>query len=359
MNGQINRANQLWQNWQAQQKMLEGMFMGGNMPDKSFRQEKYHFLQQGISRIAAHPSPDEKIVLGLLKGITAKLEKELYPNRFLRFAVRLKNKLYDQPRYLRQQAALRAENLDTLAVYLDSKGLGSFSGRLENYLDYERDKVNIELSTQLSGSKRLEVTLHLEKDGSGHYQLPAFTAAIVETDAPGQKREYTFEADGWTDIKTATNLLEGRAVFSIRQQQQEQNYDYTWVQLDFNPQDNGKGTWQEYRYDYGFDPYSYAAELARTTGIPAIADDKVLCHLEKGNAVSVKCPASGETFFLQANPGDKNILIRDVNEKIIAADTLVQRQQALKKQDLANSQKLSRKRTPHNKQEKEASLSIA
>lgn len=358
MTRQINRANQLWQNWQAQQKLLEGLFAGGKLPDLHFSRQKYDFLRQGITRISVNARPEEKIVLGLLKGMCAKLEKELYLNRWVRIAVRLKHRLYDRPRYLKQQAALRAENLDTLAVYLDSKGLGSFSGKLTDHLDYERDQVNIELSTQLGGSKRLDVTLHLEKDGSGLYQLPNFTAAIVDRGAPGQKREYTFGDDAWIDIKTAANLLEGRSVFSIRQQQQEQNYDYTWVQLEFNPQDNGKGTLQEYRYDYGFDHYTYVEELAKATNIPAIAGDKVLLHLEKGNAVTVKCPASSELLYLYANPGDKNILIRDASQKPVTAAALIARQQAAKKRGLDNHLKLSRKRSTKKQPENEQTLSI-
>ncbi|MEZ2338787.1 hypothetical protein AB6735_24265 [Mucilaginibacter sp. RCC_168] len=358
MAGKINRANQLWQNWQDKHRLLEGMFSGGKLSDPHFSRQKYDFLQKGITRISVNPTPDEKIVLGLLKGVTAKLEKELYPNRLVRFAIRLKHRLYDQPRYLRQQAALRAENLELLAVYMDAKGFGSFSGKLENYLDYERDKVNIELSTQLSGSERLDVMLHLEKDGSGRYQLPRFTAGIVDRDAPERKREYTFEDKGVTDIQTAANLLAGRPVFSIRQQQLEQNFDYTWLQLEFNPQENGKGTLQEYRHNYGFDPDTCLKELARATNIPAIADEKVLSHIEKGNVISFKCPTTGEALFLQANPGDKNILIRDTDQKPVTVDTLVQRQQAVKKRDLVNKQKLSRKRVPDKKQEMGISLSI-
>lgn len=329
----VNRAEQLWKNWEAQQKQLDNFFGSGNENLKAIMQQKYNFLRHGLNRLSVNPSPEEKLYSHVIATVTAKLRRALYPNRLMRLFHQLKVNLQDRPREIKAFSNLRNENLVRLAAQLDSSGFGSFSGRLENYLDFERQRIDIPLSTQLSGSKSLDVVLHLEKDNSGQYQMERFTGTVKDQYAPENNRSYTFSYENGMDARKAANLLQGRAVFQSWQQQG--NYCSQWLQLDFNTTGSSPQL-KEFKADYGYDLQTQLNELAAKLGIRDILHEKALKGLEKGDQVTYKgIEILNETIYLEASPGNKSISLRDKEQNLIQSDFLLEKMEQSREQ--ANS----------------------
>lgn len=110
----VNRAEQLWKNWEERQKELENLAGFGNDHNLSIQKLKYDFLRSGIYRLSSSPLEKEQLCLHVIRSVTAKLEKQLYPNPMIRILHRLKALVYDKPVHLKEFNKQKTENLEQL-----------------------------------------------------------------------------------------------------------------------------------------------------------------------------------------------------------------------------------------------------
>jgi hypothetical protein len=316
----INRAEQLWKNWEAQQKELENITGLGTDNPKAVIQQKYDFLRRGLNRISVNPSPAEKLYTHVIAAVANKLQKTLYPNRGARFVHRLKARLYDKPKEIRQFLELKEKTLNGSSAVLHLKGLGNIAGGLENILDFERPKIDIPISAQINGTKSLDITLNIEKNGTEEYHLPRFTARLTDDKNP----------EG-LDMQKVAGLMQGRAV-SIYYRDQLGHHDFKWIQLDFDAKiDDGNPRLKEYTPDYDYDPEKVLMQLADELGLPSLSQKKALYDIEQGEQIAFRGYKSlNETIYLEADPGNKSILIRDKDQKSISVDALIEKELAEK-----------------------------
>ncbi len=129
----MNRAEQLYKNWEAQQKQLESLT---GADSRVIQRQKYDYLRQGLYRLSLNPSEPEKLLMQVIGSVTDKLQKQLYPNPVIRLLHQIKAAVYDKPAHLRGFVKQREENLEQLKGQLKTAGLASFSGKLEKHLDY-------------------------------------------------------------------------------------------------------------------------------------------------------------------------------------------------------------------------------
>ncbi len=356
MNGQVNRAIVLWENWQEKQAMLEGVFGSGISAD--LNRQKYDFLSQGINRISASPTPDEKMVLELIKKTTGKLEKQLYPNPVIRTLRRLKSLLYDKPIQSAGLKKLKAENVQALQGTFAGLGLNSDKLNLAKLLDFERQKVDIELVSPYGTGQNFSVKPHLEKDASGQYQLQGYTATLKDPQNPEKNRSFTFSAESGINAREAANLLQGRAVMKFEQIGGNRMAS-KWVQLDFSsPSFDGKPTLKETSADHEYNLRQEVTKIAEVLNKPELASAKVLNGMEQGNQIALK-QVSGETSYLEASPLDKRIMILNDKQQPITLEKLKkQKESALKlkpEKVIAASKKIQVKK----KQQQEQFLGIS
>lgn len=244
---QVNRAEQLWKNWEEKQKGLESLAGLDSESSRAIGKLKYDFLRQGLYRLSVNPSEKEQLYLHVIRSVTSKLEKQLYPNPVIRSLHRLKALLYDKPAHLKKFEKQKAENLEQLTGQLRSSGFASFTGKLDNYLDYERPAISIPMTTQLSDKGRMDIALKLERDQTGHYRLAEYQAGLYRD---GElQRSYTFPIESRTTAIEAANLLEGRPV-SKTYQTADGSISQKWVQLDFS---GNEPKLMEFHSDYGYD----------------------------------------------------------------------------------------------------------
>lgn len=308
MRSEVNRAEQLWKNWEEKEKALQdivGEAMGSN---PTMQKLKYEYLQQGVYRLSVQPSEKEKLYLHVIRSVTAKLEKQLYPNTVLRLLHKLKAWAYNRPMHLRHFEKQKSENLELLKSNFKTMGFASFTGKLENYLDYERQQVTIPMTTQLADKGSMEISLKLEGDQAGQYRISSYQASLYRE---GElQRSYTFPAESRISATEAANLLEGRPV-SKSYPTADASINEKWVQFDFK---GSEPRLMEFHAAYGYNLKKELITVANSLGVDGLGRDKIVKDLEAGNLVAMQIPGKGQ-YYLHANPAERSVNIFDAGKK--------------------------------------------
>jgi hypothetical protein len=351
MEGQVNRATQLYQNWEQKELMLMDVFGRGGVTDDLSRQ-KYDFLRLGMLRIP-RPTADEKLVLGLIAKSAAKLERQLYPNFVVRMVIRLKRIVYDRPMQAARLKQLKSGNLLSLSRDLGRMGVDVERLDLEQRLDSESPRLDIPMVSPYGTAHNFEVTLHLEKQQSGAYALKNYTAELKDPLGVEKNRSYTFSAASGINTREAVNLLQGRSVLKYHKSGEKQ-MGSKWLQLDLKQLDlEGKPVLREIGADYEFNIKKQIAGIASELEKWDLTSSRVLEGLEKGNQIALKRDG-GETAYLEVNAIDRQVMIRDGEQRPIKLESLAADRKALVK-ERPRSLKLSKAR---NKQQ-DQSLAIS
>lgn len=317
MEQHINRAEQLWKNWEETRQGLERLAGADGGNDRTIRKLKYDFLRHGLYRLSVGPSEKEQLYLHVIRSVTAKLEKQLYPNPVVRALHRLKALVYDRPVHLKRFERQRSENLEQLAGQLKSAGFASFTGRLESYLDYERPIVTIPMAAQLPDRGSVDIEVKMERDRTGHY---TFTGYRSELYRDGQLQQgYTFPAGSGITATEAAGLLQGRAV-SKNYPTVDGGTERKWVQLDFR---DSTPKLVEYQADYGYDLKKELTVAANGLGIDGLGREKTIRELEAGRMVTVEIPGKG-LHYLHADPAGRSIRVLDSDKRTMKLSELIE-----------------------------------
>lgn len=354
MGRHVNRAIVLCENWQDKMIMLEEVF--GKGIEKDSTKQKYDFLQKGINRISKDATPDEKLVLDMVKKTIGKMEKQLYPNPVIRTMRRVKALLYDRPLQAATLKKLKSENIAALTDTLGGLGLNAERLNLDRNLDFEQAKTAIELVSPW-GSNNYSVKVNFEKNASGGYDMTSYTGTLQDPINPESKRSYTFDANLKINAREAANLLQGRAVLKYYPIG-ENKMSSKWMQLDFtNLTADGKPQLKETPGDHEYNLRQEVAQIADALNKPELASVKALNGLEQGNQIALK-HMDGKTNYLQANPLEKRITILNEKQQPVTLDSLKkQRQAALKpKPELVKTRE--KKIQLNKKQQQDQSLQI-
>ncbi len=311
----VNRAEQLWKNWEEKQNGLESL-VGLDNDSRTMQKLKYDFLRQGVYRLSVRLLEKEELYLQVIRSVVAKLEKQLYPNFIIRTLHRLKAMVYDKPVHLKKFEVQKAENLEQLTRQLAACGFASFTGKLDNYLDYERSNINIPMTTQLMGNYRMDIGLKLERDQAGHYRYTEYQARLYRE---GELwRSYTFPEGSKITAIEAANMLEGRAV-NKSYQTADGSISQKWVQFDFS---SHEPKLLEFHQDYG---YELKKELMKTTGglgLYGCDRNKIVKDLERGNLIGLEIPGKG-SYYLYANPAERSLSLLDAEKRLVTLSALI------------------------------------
>jgi len=314
----INRAEQLYLAWEDRQKSLAGL-MGTGLDERKMRQLKYQFLSHGIFRVSIRPTEMEQLYIQLLRSVTAKLRRQLYPNPVLRLLVKLKGLVYDKGMHLRRFASIRDENMYCLKSELSSLGLGAIGVKLEQRLDYERQSVRLDLIRGLNTGEKISLQVSLEKEGFGSYSFTGFNARLLQVD--GSEKSCLFSKDTRVDLAEAINLLRGGSVLK-NYQGLDGKWEKTWVRVNDTAKDFSAapllfsaGIGQDYDLKKQLLDHAIALECY------AVSSDLVLRGLEQGNRVEISVPGK-DKFYIRAGPFENRLEFFDSAKKEIGFEQL-------------------------------------
>ena len=306
MSGGVNRAARLYENWESRQSQLEAMGGGMKPEDKGLLKLKYDFLREGLYRISASPSEQEKLHVFALGVVVGMLERLLYPNRLARVFQQLKSAVWDKPRHLRVFQEQRAENLASLTAMMKKMGMGGLSGKLENTLDYESPSLVISGMHMLADQGKLVVALQLEKEGLGAYRPLDYQ--LVWNTADEQLKSCRIPVESGIELSEAFNMLQGRAVYKGFENV-EGKLVRQWVQLDPTVSATEKPI-VAFLPDPGFELKKSLQDTAVTLEVYGLMKEQVLKQLESGNRVELQVAGKG-AFSVEANPGAKSLKLFD------------------------------------------------
>lgn len=327
MKKDINRAEKLWQNWEERQQRMEKLLGTSAESTRAIQQEKYDFMRMGLYRLSDQSNEKEKLYLNAIRLVTNNLQKKLYPNRFVRLLHQIKANLYDKPMHLRRFQQQKDASLDLLKQRFKTLGLSSYSGKLENYLDYESNRVAIPMTTQLVDKRTLDVSVQLEKDKTGEYHFSGYQATVLRD---GQiESTHAFGADTIVKAQEAVNLLSGRPVL--------QSYETAdglvaqkWIQFDLNIK-TGTDQYKTKEFHHAYSLEKSLSEVLPKIGLTGANKKDMVYELQQGNQIAYEArPPISETLYLEANPANQSVLIRDQNKQPVSVETLIARKDAQK-----------------------------
>ncbi|MBB6240472.1 hypothetical protein HDC90_005149 [Pedobacter sp. AK013] len=318
MDPAINRAEQLYLAWEERQKSLAGL-MGASLDERKMRQLKYQFLSQGLFRVSVRPSEMERLYIQVLRSVTVRLRRQLYPSPVLRLLVRLKGLVYDRGVHLRRFARTREENVYSLKSELSSLGLGGIVVKLEQRLDYEGQSVRLDLTRGLNTGEKISLQAALEKEGLGSYAFAGFNARLLQVD--GSEKSCFFSKSTGVDLAEAINLLRGGSVLK-NYQGLDGKWEKTWVKMNDTAKDFSAapllfsaGIGQDYDLKKQLLDHAIALECY------AVSSDLVLRGLERGNRVEISVPGK-DKFYIRAGPFENRLEFFDSAKKEIGFEQL-------------------------------------
>ncbi|RQO74502.1 hypothetical protein DBR43_03680 [Pedobacter sp. KBW06] len=317
MDGQVNRAKQLWENWEHKASQIQELT--GSKEDKATLQFKYNYLTKGLNRLSIEPREKEKLYVFAIKNVTAKLQKQLYPNPVIRFLHLLENLFLEKPAQLFLFKTQKRDCLEKLQGQLKSAGLHHFAGNLGRELDFERKKIDLKSLSNLAGENKLEVKVHLEKVSEGSYRFNGYTAAMI--DEKGERKSAFFSAHKDVNLNEAVNILEGRPVYK-GQENADGTINHRWLELTRVGKDpNATHELLSFSPSQTFDLKKTLLENAIQLDFYSIAREAVQRGLEAGNKVEFQINGNGR-YIVAANPSAKTVDFFDANKKPISLVTL-------------------------------------
>ncbi|KRT15951.1 hypothetical protein ASU31_10605 [Pedobacter ginsenosidimutans] len=320
MAAEVNRAIALWRNWEAKEKMLLEVFGHGKISENLGR-EKLEFLSAGMQRISS-ASPDEKLVLAIIRKSIRRLEKELYPHPVVRLANKIKRLVLDQPLVRLKEGRLKKRNMAALDKVTSGLGIDTTKLNLKRALDFQRQQVDISLSSLQRAGKRFEMVLHLEKDVSGQFKLQGYSGKLENTFDPESNRSFGFDVAMDISSQEALNLLQGRAVlkdFGVGGISEAK-----WLQLDFTSLN--APLLREFGKADGFDLGKQMEQIAGGLNRPELLSSHILKAMERGNHIAVNS-LSGEKILLEASPLSGKILLRDERLRVVSLEKVIRKKE--------------------------------
>lgn len=321
MEHKVDRAKALWEHWENREKELGTI---GEMTDEHARditRQKYDFLREGYYRLSQDPLRHETPYREMIRVISDKLQKQLYPSRTLRWLHQFKVAAFDRPKHVKAHQQLVSNDLSRLKRMFESRGLDVFASKLDYYLDYERDKVSIPVAGQLDASRTVTLLQHLERDGKGQYQLMGMDAGVYGSADPMHDVSITIDREFNLNRVQIGNLLQERPVYVFPDRAIGEPKDQ-WLQVG-RGQDYGDFRLNVFGPDYGYDLKKQLGELAAETGIYRVTAADVITQLKDGHQVRLtgRHPLD-QPVLIEASPGTGGILIRDLKQNVISVDEL-------------------------------------
>jgi hypothetical protein len=233
----INRVEADINQWRQKEDRFSKMFSFNVTGSRTFLKEKLTYYHAIAARYKNSASPDEKLMLRLLRQERNSLEKQLYPNLFLRLLRKLAVAPVKQQSIARQETKASIRNEQALKDTLDKAGFGQLKTKLEEGIRQGLQEFTIPLSYYVNEKERMDFQLAFAKDPNGQYQFENYKAALRSENKSEEYKQQTFHLskDSRITANDAYNLLAGRAL------QQESSLDYAkqnrWIQLNFTDKD--------------------------------------------------------------------------------------------------------------------------
>ncbi|RNL88466.1 hypothetical protein ED312_08425 [Sinomicrobium pectinilyticum] len=313
-----NRVENELDEWLTRERRFQKLFSFSLDNNRAFLREKLRYYRTLQAKYRARAGPKEQLTLRMMRQEQRAIEKQLYPNLWVRLGYKVLLDIIgtssgkEQKRYTANIRDLQESfrKLGFPDIPLDKQQLA------------DRQKMTVPVSYEVGENKRMAFELQLKQGDKGQFYLEGYTAALHETGAgSGVKKQY-FQVDRENNINTrqAYNLLSGRPVV------QGNGENRHWMQLDFNDRDpHGNYRVKRFYPGYGFDLEKKLRELPLKELRTPEERRKLIKALHNGEQKEVTLIQGykQQRIILEANPRFKSLnLYNGKGEKISLAQAL-------------------------------------
>lgn len=317
-----NRAKILWKNWERLENELHQFGGKDGDRDKEIARQKYDFLRNGLYRLAERPVDSEKPYVAMISSVTARLQKQLYPNRLLRLFYQAKDLLYEKPKLLNDLNLQRQANLSGLKVIFERRGLEGIAKQLDHYLDYDKQQVTFSLIGKMDDLRSLSIAPMLKQDNNGLFKLMEVNLKLRGSADPLNDVSVSVPGEILLNRQQMVNLVDQRPVYVMPSFDQDAKFGQ-WLQV-------SKGVaLGEFKLEAS-EIYPENAlkkmlyELAEDPKVYKLTSAEVLMNLRLGNQFHLNPAHSPEKrFFVEVDSSGSKLLIRNEFGKQITKDELL------------------------------------
>lgn len=316
-----NRAKVLWKNWEKLENELHRFGGKTGDLDREIARQKYDFLRKGLYRLAERPMDIEKPYVAMIISITAKLQKQLYPNRFLRLMYQAKALLYDKPKVISDLQLIRSENISALKGSFERRGLDSVAKLLDHYLDYGQQQVSFNILGKMEGNRLLGITPVFQQDEKGLFTFSDMGLSLRGSADLANNVSITLPGEYLLNRQQLVNLVEQRSVYVFPVADQGNNQGQ-WLRVGRG--ENGEGFKLEVFDEKSDELKKKLYELAEETKLYKLSSSEVLLNLRLGNQFRMNgIHPADRRFFVEASPSGNQLVIRNEFGEEITKDMLL------------------------------------
>lgn len=300
----VNRIENWWnevKRWQARfEKIAPGAFDNSRI----FKKEKLKQYDQLLSRTALGLTKEERLTKQALRIQQKSLEKELYPNRYVRLFRNLFQlasivvERFSEKKHIKKQ--LSAANQE-----LDKFGLPEVKGKVGKAIQDGKSDLHVPLSESYSEREMLDYKIHITNDADHSSRINGYTASLSNGKTTVSM---LVENDASVDKEQVRNLLNGRPV----------NFDGNiWRVPDLNDRD-AEGNIR--LKDVVVADYSVERELAKlpVAAMETISKSELINGLKSGKQQEVTLNIDGvdKLITLEANPLKRTLNLYEDGRKV-------------------------------------------
>lgn len=313
-----NRVEKELDAWLTRERRFQKLFSFSLGNNRAFLREKLRYYRTLRAKYKARASPEEQLTLRMMRQEQQAIEKQLYPNLWVRLGYKVLLDIMgastgkEQKRYTANIRDLQESfrKLGFPDIPLDKQQLA------------DRQQLKVPISYEVGENRRMTFELHLEPGDRGHYHLKAYSASLHKLNGVSSDRKQYFRVDKEYAINAgqAFNLLSGRPVLHGNRDNRH------WMQLDFNDRDtHGNYRVQRFYDGYGFDLEKKLYQLPlKELGNPEKSRELVKA-LQNGERKEVTFIQGNkqQRIVLEANPRFKSLnLFNQKGEKISLTQAL-------------------------------------
>ncbi|NQX38456.1 hypothetical protein SAMN05421820_101477 [Pedobacter steynii] len=319
METEQNRAKVLWQNWEKLENELRQLGGKTGEQDAEIARQKYEYLRKGLYRLSERPVDTEKPYVAMISSVTSKLQKQLYPNRFLRLLHQAKALLYDKPKVFSDLQQLRAQNISTLKGIFEQRGLDSIAKVLDHYLEYGQQNVSFKVLGKMDDNRILGIAPVFQQDEKGLFMFSDLNLSLRGSADPANNVSVSLPGDYLLNREQLVNFVEQRPVYVFPSAELDAG---KWIRLGRG--EKGEELKLEVFDDKGDELKRKLYELAEETKLYKLSSSEVLLNLRQGNQFRMNgIHPADRRFFIEAHPRGNQLIIRNEFGEEITKDMLL------------------------------------
>ena len=335
----VNRVEMELNQWRSREDRFSKLFSFSLSSNRALLKEKLHHYERVAARYQGTKDPDERFVLQVLQQERRRMEKQLYPNLFLRILRRLLVLPAREQTVVRRDLRSMEENNRSLQEQLQKAGFTGLTSRLDEQIRQGQSQFTLPVSYYINEKERMDHQLTFSRDHTGQYQFNGFQAKLYDESGQNALKQHYFELKDNMDVNRAYQLLEGRAI------QKEDR----WLQLNFSDKDaQGNYRVKEFHSSFGYDLEKVLQSLPIKELQDSATSYRLLDKLKQGSREAVSFLRDGreQRYYIDANPQFKSVNIYDEHSRKITLSTALgsKTTEALKISHKTNEQQVKAKR---------------